>query len=157
MIKNSPLRLNIGDGSRTPNYTSPCSSAPGTPLRGLSPSRSGTPCGLDTPPLSPSVRRARELNRDFRRGKHFRESSLSRRTPINKEPTSCCPPPPGTELSFTIKPYLGGRKGWKIMPEGGSETSEPVTDPYILKRVVDIIKEMEMNGGVIPERLSIRI
>ncbi|XP_040568166.1 uncharacterized protein [Lepeophtheirus salmonis] len=153
MSINNKLRLNITlEGSRTPNYVSPCNSAPGTPLRGLSPSRSATPNPYDAPPISPSVRRARELNRDIRRGRNFRENSLSRRTPLRSDSV---PRPPGTELSFTIKPSIGGRKGWKIMPE--ETESEPITDPVILKRVVDMIKEMEMNGSVIPERLSIRV
>ncbi|QQP38712.1 Uncharacterized protein FKW44_019370 [Caligus rogercresseyi] len=39
----------------------------------------------------PSVRRARELNRDFRRGKHFRESSLSVAPPSTRSPLPVAP------------------------------------------------------------------
>ena len=43
-------------------------------------------------------------------------------------------------MSFSVKPNLGTRKGWKIMPESG----EP--DPEMLQRVIDMIHEMEFSG-----------
>ena len=58
------------------------------------------------------------------------------------------------EVSFAIRPSLGARKGWKIMPESGGDASE---DPEILKRVVDMIKDMECCGHTVPERITIKV
>ena len=54
-------------------------------------------------------------------------------------------------MSFSIKPNLGTRKGWKIMPESG----EP--DPELLQRVIDMIHEMEFSGRAIPERITLKV
>ena len=62
------------------------------------------------------------------------------------------------ELSFAIRPAIGGRKGWMIMPddkEGGSE--EAVTDPDALQKVVEMIREMELSGHAVPERITIKV
>ena len=58
------------------------------------------------------------------------------------------------EVSFAIKPSLGGRKGWKIMPEAGGDS---IQDPELLQRVVDMIKDMECCGHAIPERITITV
>ena len=42
--------------------------------------------------------------------------------PVNKSFSS------GQEICFSIRPSLGGRKGWKIMPEAGGDAIE---DPGI--------------------------
>merc|ERR1719211_502942 len=58
------------------------------------------------------------------------------------------------EVSFAIRPSLGARKGWKIMPESGGDAIE---DPELLKRVVDMIKDMEFSGHAVPERITIKV
>ena len=58
------------------------------------------------------------------------------------------------EVSFAIKPSLGARKGWKIMPETGGDAIE---DPELLQRVVDMIKDMECCGRAVPERITIKV
>ena len=60
----------------------------------------------------------------------------------------------GQELSFTIRPSLGGRKGWKIMPEAGGESIE---DPELLQRVVDMIRDMECSGIAVPETITLKV
>merc|ERR1711997_649742 len=109
-------------------------------------------------PQSPGSRRAREIQREARRARNFRDSlersgSRSRggtparcSTPTTKTTTSI----PG-EMSFSVKPNLGTRKGWKIMPESG----EP--DPEMLQRVIDMIHEMEFSGRAIPERITLKV
>jgi hypothetical protein len=69
----------------------------------------------------------------------------------------------GHEMSFSIKPSVGGRKGWKIMPieEGGvaagGDSSENPPDPEILQRVIDMIHEMEFSGRSVPERITLKV
>ena len=58
------------------------------------------------------------------------------------------------EVSFAIRPSLGARKGWKIMPEGGGDA---IDDPELLRRVVDMIKDMEFSGSAVPERITIKV
>lgn len=58
------------------------------------------------------------------------------------------------EVSFAIRPSLGARKGWKIMPESGGDAIE---DPELLQRVVDMIKDMEFSGHSVPERITIKV
>lgn len=58
------------------------------------------------------------------------------------------------EVSFAIRPSLGAKKGWKIMPESGADTTD---DPELLKRVVDMIKDMECCGHTVPERITIKV
>ena len=58
------------------------------------------------------------------------------------------------EVSFAVRPSLGARKGWKIMPEAGGDAIE---DPELLRRVVEMIKEMEFSGHAVPERITIKV
>ena len=58
------------------------------------------------------------------------------------------------EVSFAVRPSLGARKGWKIMPEAGGDAIE---DPELLSRVVERIKEMEFSGHAVPERITIKV
>jgi hypothetical protein len=68
--------------------------------------------------------------------------------PINRSFSS------GQELSFTIKPSLGGRKGWKIMPEAGGDS---IDDPELLQRVVEMIRDMECSGIAVPETITLKV
>merc|ERR1712020_662063 len=111
-------------------------------------------------PQSPGSRRAREIQREARRALNFRDSlersgSRSRGgTPARSTPTpktTTTHTIPGEELSFSVKPNLGTRKGWKIMPESGDP------DPEILQRVIDMIHEMEFSGRAIPERITLKV
>ena len=54
-------------------------------------------------------------------------------------------------------PALGGRKGWMIMPDNGGGTEEDGGDPDALQRVVEMIKEMELCGHAVPERITIKV
>ena len=134
----------------TPSFLSPANSCPGTPTRGRSPIRPDSPLICGTPPMSPIARRAKEL----KRVRSFRTSRSSSRvrndSECNDNITSL---PKGVEVCFSIRPSLGARKGWKIMPEDGSDE---ITDPQILGKVVKMIKEMELNGHAIPERITIK-
>ena len=108
-------------------------------------------------PQSPASRRARELQREAKKARNFRNSRSGSRsrggTPV---PNAACKKPlTGSELSFSIKPSVGGRKGWKIMPESGG--AEPETDPEILQRVIDMIHEMEFSGRTVPERITLKV
>ena len=111
-------------------------------------------------PQSPGSRRAREIQREARRARNFRDSlersgsrsrggTPARSTPTPKTTTTTVIP--GEELSFSVKPNLGTRKGWKIMPESGDP------DPEILQRVIDMIHEMEFSGRAIPERITLKV
>ena len=112
-------------------------------------------------PQSPGSRRAREIQREARRARNFRDSlersgsrsrggTPARSTPTPKTTTTTAVIP-GEELSFSVKPNLGTRKGWKIMPESGDP------DPEILQRVIDMIHEMEFSGRAIPERITLKV
>jgi len=70
--------------------------------------------------------------------------------PINQRPMT-------GELSFAVRPALGGRKGWMIMPDNGGGTEEDGGDPDALQRVVEMIKEMELCGHAVPERITIKV
>ena len=52
---------------------------------------------------------------------------------------------------------MGGRKGWMIMPDNGGGTEEDGGDPDALQRVVEMIKEMELCGHAVPERITIKV
>ena len=56
------------------------------------------------------------------------------------------------EICFTIRKHLGGRQGWKIMPE--KENTLKQTDA--LMKVVSLIKDMELKGHAIPEKITIK-
>lgn len=112
-------------------------------------------------PSSPGSRRARELQREARKARNFRASldrsgSRSRGgTPCRgATPTPKSPLATGAEISFSIKPSVGGRKGWKIMP-ADNDNVEP--DPELLQRVIDMIHEMEFSGRAVPERITIKV
>ena len=63
-------------------------------------------------------------------------------------------------MSFSIKPSVGGRKGWKIMPEeasGDAAAGAVEPDPEILQRVIDLIHEMEFSGRAVPERITMKV
>ena len=63
-----------------------------------------------------------------------------------------------SEYTFLIRfPALGGRKGWMIMPDNGGGTEEDGGDPDALQRVVEMIKEMELCGHAVPERITIKV
>merc|ERR1711997_1030640 len=113
-------------------------------------------------PQSPGSRRAREIQREARRARNFRDSlersgsrsrggTPARSTPTPKTTTTSTVTIPGEEMSFSVKPNLGTRKGWKIMPESGDP------DPEILQRVIDMIHEMEFSGRAIPERITLKV
>ena len=132
-------------------------------------SKKNNPVAPDSPllrpstPQSPGSRRAREIQREARRARNFRDS-LERSGSRSRAgtPARCSTPTtvasttssavPG-EMSFSIKPSLGGRKGWKIMPESG----ESSPDPELLQRVIDMIHEMEFSGRAVPERITLKV
>ena len=151
------LKIEVNVASATANATSKKNNpvAPDSPL--LRPST----------PQSPGSRRAREIQREARRARNFRDSlersgSRSRAgtparcstptTAASMTSTSSSSAVPG-EMSFSIKPSLGGRKGWKIMPESG----ESSPDPELLQRVIDMIHEMEFSGRAVPERITLKV
>jgi hypothetical protein len=131
------------------------------PLTPGSPSlaRSKSPVPPDSPllsssrtPTSPVVKRARELRRagSFRRSlERSRERSKSRADQAAREKEK----EHVEEVSFSIRRHLGGRQGWKIMPEAMGAT----LNPEAVKAVVGMIKEMELSGHQIPERITIRV
>ena len=73
---------------------------------------------------------------------------------LGSSPGASPAPSAAEELCFSIRKHLGGRTGWKIMPETASATS---MKPDALMRVVGMIKDMELNGHAIPERITIRV
>ena len=146
--------------------------------RGRSPIPPDSPL-LNKTPASPQLQRARQIHRELSRARNFR-ASLSREnsrggTPRNgsrigtpSRGSRCGSPTRGNgeesalpvnkavvhgELSFTIRPSIGGRKGWKIMPEDDGA----IEDGEIIKRVVEMIKEMEFSGHTVPERITIKV
>lgn len=115
-------------------------------------------------PSSPGSRRARELQREARKARNFRASldrsgSRSRGgTPIRGATPTKSPlvssNSGSAEISFSIKPSVGGRKGWKIMP---TEDTNVEPDPEMLQRVIDMIHEMEFSGRAVPERITMKV
>jgi len=64
------------------------------------------------------------------------------------------------EMCFAVQPAPGGRKGWIIMPDDpGSpiprDSSE--SDPDALQRVVEMIREMELSGHAVPDRITVKV
>ena len=55
--------------------------------------------------------------------------------PMNKSFSS------GQEICFSIRPSLGGRKGWKIMPEAGGDAIEDpgITLTNVLKIILTVV------------------
>ena len=47
------------------------------------------------------------------------------------------------EMGFSIRRALGGRRGWKIMADDGE-----MVDGLALRRIVTIIKDMELQVGI---------
>ena len=86
-------------------------------------------------------------SRHSRAGSPEDKDALVNGIPINKMVIS-------GEVSFAIRPSLGARKGWKIMPEAGGDA---IDDPELLRRVVDMIKDMEFSGHAVPERITIKV
>jgi len=138
------------------------------------PSRSPSPRPLNSPvppgspllsphTISPALKRARSFNKDLRRAANFRaqrDRSCSRNS--SRVSSRCVSPEPEPEpvvvnnipqeVSFTIKRTLGTRKGWKIMPEEGGEV-----EGAALKKVVNMIKDIEFQGFAVPERITIKM
>jgi len=105
----------------------------------------------------------KSFNKELRRARSFRnarEKSASRNSSAaNSRCSSPCPESflqrhkIGQEVSFSIKKSFGSRKGWKIMPDDGQQN----IDASALQSVVSIIKDMEIKGFAVPERISIKI
>merc|ERR1712001_405950 len=99
---------------------------------------------------------ASELQREARRVRKFR-ASLDRSGSGSRSrggtPARCGTPTSktGHEMSFSIKPSVGGREGWKITPANKDGLEE--TDPEILQRVIEMIHEMEFSGRAVPEQI----
>merc|ERR1712106_850131 len=161
---------------------SPLSTPAGSPPRSPSPyelaprciSRSPSPCSIRSPissssPLlfpntaSPALKRAKSFNKELRRARSFRaareKSSSRQNSAVNSRNPSPCKrtnnekaSDQNQEISFSIKPALGSRKGWKILAEDGNSI-----DGSALRTVVSMIKDMETQGFAVPERISIRM
>ena len=58
----------------------------------------------------------------------------------------------GSQVSFKIKKSLGSRKGWMIMQEDAEEGQ----GQEALKTVIQMIREMECQGFVIPEKITVK-
>ena len=64
------------------------------------------------------------------------------------------------ELIFAVQPAPGGRKGWIIMPEDDGPSAprdSSESDPDALQRVVEMIREMELSGHTVPDRITIKV
>lgn len=144
---------------------------PGPPSPRLTPSPhlGRSPVPPDSPLLkphlnaeSPALKRARSFNKELRKARSFRmarDKSTSRNSSaVNSRNVS--PEPENvtngnieqTESSFSIKRALGSRRGWKIMADDGG-----MVDGVALRRVVTIIKDMELQGFAVPERITIKV
>lgn len=147
------LRAAAAAASRSPSPRPRSAVPPGSPL--LSPHHHQ---------ISPALKRARSFNKDLRRARSFRaqrEKSCSRSSSLAN--SRCVTPEPevaepviiaqtAQEVSFSIKRALGSRKGWKIMPDDGH-----IMDGEALKRVVNMIKDIEYQGFAVPERITIKV
>merc|ERR1712106_186860 len=161
---------------------SPLSTPAGSPPRSQSPyelaprciSRSPSPCSIRSPipfssPLlfpntaSPALKRVKSFNKELRRARSFRAAREKSSSRQNSAVNSRNPSPrkgidnekasdQNQEVSFSIKRALGSRKGWKILAEDGNSL-----DGSALRTVVGMIKDMEMQGFAVPERISIRM
>merc|ERR1712062_883672 len=100
------------------------------------------------------------MGKELRRARSFRNAREKSSSRNNSAANSRCSSPApeslskqGQEVSFSIKKSFGSRKGWKIMPDDGEQS----IDGSALKSVVSIIKDMEMKGFAVPERISIKV
>ena len=139
--------------------------------------RRGSPIPPDSPllnktPASPQLQRARQIHRELSRARHFRASRESSRQASrqgSRQGSRCSTPARGSrasspvhvnksmgELSFAIRPAIGGRKGWMIMPDG-EDAAPSDSDPEALQRVVEMIRDMELSGHAVPERITIKV
>lgn len=163
LVSNKPATM--PRRGRSPNLKLSCSPAKRDGSKGRS-----SPVPPDSPllcrtPTSPIVLKAREFNRELRRARSFhrslersRDHSRTRDMSYDSEDEgSDTSQPPAMkvkqeEICFSIKKHVGGRQGWKIMPDIGCSLR-----PEALKKVVGMIKEMELKGHTIPERISINM
>jgi len=168
-----PKQLLTSEGGHSKDSTSRCRGSPIPPDSPL----------LNKAPASPQLQRARQIHRELSRARHFRASRESSRHSSrqgSRQGSRCSTPARGGsragsptranginlpinqrpmtgELSFAVRPALGGRKGWMIMPDNGGGTEEDGGDPDALQRVVEMIKEMELCGHAVPERITIKV
>eukprot|EP00095_Tigriopus_kingsejongensis_P008842 maker-scaffold15_size728074-snap-gene-1.12 protein:Tk08842 transcript:maker-scaffold15_size728074-snap-gene-1.12-mRNA-1 annotation:"hypothetical protein PPL_07323" len=157
LASKTPLLVSRG---RSPNLKLNCKSRDNSKGRSA-PLPPDSPLLCRTPP-SPMALKARELKRELRRARSFhrslersREGSCSRYESDDEASDGSQPPAMRTkpeEVSFSIRKNSGNRKGWKIMPEVGQ-----IIKPEALKKVVAMIKDMEVKGHDIPERISITL
>lgn len=162
----SPNPIGGSESERFSPFRDSRCSTPATPgSRCSTPDRGGSPVPPDSPllcrtPPSPSALRAREFHKELRRARSFRasmersrENSRTRERSDSSTPTiPVNPVSQPTEMSFKIRPALGNRKGWKIMPEEGDSVESAV-----LQKVVALIKELEFSGHAVPERLTLKV
>jgi len=171
------IRLEFWDINELSPLSTPAVSRSPSPfdLHDLQLSRSPSPRNIRSPlppnsPLlsphraSPQLKKVQSFNKELRRARSFRnarEKSASRNSSAaNSRCSSPCPEtillknkPYQQEVSFSIKKSFGSRKGWKIMPDDGHHD----IDASALQSVVSIIKDMEVKGFAVPERISIKI
>lgn len=157
-VSRSPSPFDLRDISNTVNI----SRSP-SPRMCRSPLPPNSPLLTPQRALSPALNRVKSFNKDLRRARSFRnarEKSSSRNSSAaNSRCSSPCPEgalrgqKTSQEVSFSIKKSFGSRKGWKIMPDDEQQN----IDASALKSVVSIIKDMELNGFAVPERISIKI
>ena len=54
------------------------------------------------------------------------------------------------EVSFAVRPSLGARKGWKIMPEaGGDAIEDPDAPPYNDANIPEYVRELYEQGRTV--------
>jgi hypothetical protein len=98
----------------------------------------------------------RSFNRDLRRAKSFKAHKPHIGVPLGLVGVSS-----GGNVTFSIKRSQYGRKGWKVMPapaEAGEENLNLKTlDIEIIDRVMARIREIELSGHVVPERMTMKV
>jgi len=119
--------------------------------------RSKTPVPADSPLLqkavvNPSIKRIKSFNKSLRRARSFR---MSREKSCDPEKASTTNPDLGTEVTFLIRKSMSGRIGWKIMPE--DENLNLRLNKNILEEVMSRVRDMQLSGQTVPEKISIKI
>jgi len=167
------IRLEYWDINELSPLSTPAVSRSPSPFdfQDFRPSRSPSPRTVRSPlppnspllsPLraSPTLNRVKSFNKELRRARSFRNAREKSSSRNNSAANSRCSSPApesmnkqGQEVSFSIKKSFGSRKGWKIMPDDGQQN----IDDSALKSVVSIIKDMELKGFAVPERISIKV
>lgn len=128
--------------------------------------RRKTPLPADSPLLrshtsSPQLQKLKNFNKNLRRARSFRAQHRHRdasESSCNSENNNNH----NDHVTFSIKKTKFGRRGWMVMLDGNDEDHETngmkwMAEVGIMDRVLTNIRDLELAGHAVPEKMTIRI